>query len=306
MSSTFDTIASSILWIFFGHYSQAFDWLGIYVWMINDFSCSKAITRSLVFMPLFRWFGDIVNKILLNTNPDDLSSSAIPSPLWYLGEIYGDSYLSLKALSLLQKTERKDLWYSYSIYVTFALQSGIYDLKLGLKIAQVITRLTNYGLGTGVVQFYNTVSILDSCICFVGAINDAVCCFVMYKKSNEMLQFGNGQSQFEKVFVLIKQSSVARTSIMLAFKVLNGLFFVTHLCGAFETTCTYGFLRDFITKIDYQFYYMDYLLIRNSTYTSKGQTAAGGKATSGGNGQNSSKKFIHQSPQSLHSPESQI
>ncbi|KAJ3316954.1 hypothetical protein HDV06_002530 [Boothiomyces sp. JEL0866] len=76
----------------------------------------------------------------------------------------------------------------------------------------------------------------------------------------------DGQLFFDGVsyFDAATNSSLARMSIVVGLKLFNGVFFSTHLCGAFETVCQYGFLRGVITTVDYQLYYLDYLLSRNA------------------------------------------
>lgn len=58
--------------------------------MINDLKVDKPTVRALIYMPLLRWFGDIVHKIISEVLPGSLMNASVPAPLWYAGEIIGD------------------------------------------------------------------------------------------------------------------------------------------------------------------------------------------------------------------------
>jgi hypothetical protein len=258
MVAVVDTILASVLWCLFGHYSQTFDWLAFYVWLKNDCKLDKPLVRALVLMPLFRFLGDIVNRALGDWVTDGNAAASIPSPLWYLGEIYGDSYLPMKALAMLgsgQKGYRAAVWFGFAC---FALP----------KVGSIVFRLYAYANKFDTASFFYGVSTIDSIVCFTGALSDLIVCFVMYRRSEELMEFRSSN-----LLQIIKQSSLARVLLMFGLKILNGAFFVAHPCGAFETVCQYGFLRGVITTVDYQLYYLDYFL-------SKGTSESGTSASS--------------------------
>ena len=266
--ATVDTVITSILWLLFGHYSQTFDWLAIYVWMTNDFRVDKPATRSLIYMPLFRWLGDLVHKIISEAAPGSLANASIPAPLWYAGEIWGDFYIPAIALAMLP---------SHAKFARVAVYCG-YSLFALNKVANCIWRLYVFGIGGGEVMFFNGVSILDSATCWTGAISDLICCYVIYTKTEEMSRVAARSAKstgaLSNIFDLLKNSSLIRIYLMVSVKILNGAFFVTHLCGAFETVCPYGFLRGVITTVDYQLYYMDYLLAQFMKHADKSRNAS--------------------------------
>lgn len=97
------------------------------------------------------------------------------------------------------------------------------------------------------------------------------------------MKLGSSTSQSSKqggllgVVQVIQKSSLARVVIMSVVKIINGAFFVTHPCDSFQTQCYYGFLRGVITTVDYQLYYMDYLLVefqKQRAITSKEQNCS--------------------------------
>ena len=63
-----------------------------------------------------------------------------------------------------------------------------------------------------------------------------------------------------KLANLVRKSSLARIFLISTIKLLTGCFMLSHLCFETTTDCPYGFLRGVITTVDYQLYYMDYIL----------------------------------------------
>lgn len=112
---------------------------------------------------------------------------------------------------------------------------------------------------------FNGVSYLDSATCFTGTISDVICCVIIYQKSNRLMKLGatvtGRPGSLLGIVEHIKKSSLARVVIMSAVKIVNGAFLVTHPCEMNTEVCQYGFLRGVITTLDYQLYYMDYLLV---------------------------------------------
>lgn len=273
--NTGELIISNALWFMFGHYSQQckspspstsltlenlVDWLGFYVWAINDFKIEKAIPASLILMPFFRWLGDISNYVLkqIFDAPNAIAPAALPAIFWYTGEIFGDSYLPIKTLALCGSSVKK----KWAVYFGFALFAGS-------KLAQVIFRYTSVAMQTPPAVFHSRVSYLDGAVCFTGVLSDAICCLIMYQSSSEILQFSQA-TQVRSLMTTIKNSSFARMTLLLVIKIVNGIFLVTHPCTIDSTVCSFGFLRSLIATVDYQMYYLDYLLCKHLKYTRNG------------------------------------
>ncbi|KAJ3273130.1 hypothetical protein HDV01_004769 [Terramyces sp. JEL0728] len=114
-------IANGVLWSLFGHFSQSFDWLAVYLWMVNDFQLTNPIVRALVLMPALRLLGDAtwegidIYDQIYNTQ-SVVMKAALPSPLWYAGELMGDTYLPLKAtvISGNDRNVKILVWGAYS------------------------------------------------------------------------------------------------------------------------------------------------------------------------------------------------
>lgn len=236
------------------------DWLGFYVWAINDFKIEKAIPASLILMPFFRWLGDISNYVLKQVfdTPNAIAPAALPAIFWYTGEVFGDSYLPIKTLALCGSSTKK----RWAVFLGFGL-------FVATKVAQVIFRYTSVALQTSPAVFFSRVSYLDGAVCFTGVLSDAICCLIMYQSSTEILQFSQA-TQVRSLMTTIKNSSFARMTILLIIKIINGIFLVTHPCTIDSMVCSFGFLRSLITTLDYQMYYLDYLLCKHLKYTRNG------------------------------------
>jgi hypothetical protein len=246
---------SILLWIAFSHYSQQFDWIGFYVWAINDFRLNKSVVRALVLMPFLRWLGDSSHKILAQIFPNPhLASVVFPAPFWYLGEIFGDSYLPVKALALLQSQHS---FQRHIVRFNFCMFAGI-------KVANVVFRFYGFFSGMPREQFFNTLSVFDSVTSFVGVFCDLVCCGMMIWVTQSLLK-----SVKRNILVLIRNSSIFRLSLATTLTLLSGIFGLFNRCETDQHSCAFGFLRDAIITIDYQFYYLDYLLTQADTHKDK-------------------------------------
>ncbi|KAJ3066465.1 hypothetical protein HK102_007650 [Quaeritorhiza haematococci] len=261
-----NTTLSSILWILFAHFSQTFDWLGFYVWATNEFSIRKPLVRALVMMPFIRFWGDVLYRILDQATTGRLKST-YPAVFWYIGEIFGDSYLPYKALAMLgvggstpSNSPRMQRFYRVAIISSFSLFAGT-------KVAQIVYRfVAEYGgLNLSDVNYFRITSYFDSVVCFLGVFADLVCCAIMYRQSKELSKFRE-----TGLLTTIKNSSVFRLTLAVAFKLMNGVFLILNPCESEAHVCYYGFLRSVLTTIDYQFYYMDFFFSRYAS--AKGTT----------------------------------
>ncbi|KAI8900651.1 hypothetical protein BC833DRAFT_245650 [Globomyces pollinis-pini] len=248
-----DKIFSSLLWILFGHWSQAFDWLGFYVWVSNDFRCDTGILRSLILMPVFRWVGDAIWKCLTTLEFSKLWRAAIPSVFWYSGEIIGDTYLPMIAWGMTQPNEK---WKRFIIMFGFSLIATS-------KIVNCIWRYTGASMNVKEAVFYRNLSYLDSVTCFTGVINDLCCSYVIYRKSAKVvLRSRSKRTPLVRALQSIKQSCLVRIAILTVFKTINAIFYISNPCLDIITTCKFSFLREILITVDYQFYYLDYLLTK--------------------------------------------
>ncbi|KAJ3273131.1 hypothetical protein HDV01_004770 [Terramyces sp. JEL0728] len=166
------TIINSILWTLFGHFSQPFDWLALYLWIVNDFMITNPVVRSLVLMPGLRMLGDAIwegidtyDNIRNTTSP--FMQSALPSPLWYIGELIGDTYLPLKAAAIAgdDRTSYFIIWAGYSLVVVG---------KVGQIIGRSYLWFRSQYDSSQVPLTYFTNS-MDIYIMFAGMVNDYIC-----------------------------------------------------------------------------------------------------------------------------------
>ncbi|KAJ3322031.1 hypothetical protein HDV06_003632 [Boothiomyces sp. JEL0866] len=249
------TITNSILWSFFGHFSQSFDWIALYLWTINDFTLSNAVVRSLVLMPAFRLLGDAVWEGIetydtLYSTKSPFMQSALPSPLWYSGELFGDMYLPLKANAIAGEDR-----YSYMIIW------GAYSLVAAGKVGQVTCRMylwykSQFNIPESVLTYYTNT--LDIYVMFAGMINDYACSVILYSRAKKLFKIKR-----REILNTIKTNSSFRIVIYTIFKTVVGIYWALNICDTYYTTCPFYFLRDIIITLDYQMYYLDYFLIQH-------------------------------------------
>ena len=105
---------------------------------------------------------------------------------------------------------------------------GLFALN---KIANCIWRLAIWGGGYSPDQvlFFNGVSYFDSATCLTGAISDVICCTIVYRSSRKLTK-DYRRTPLTSVLTSFKHSSLARMTIVMILKIVNGLFFVTHPC----------------------------------------------------------------------------
>jgi hypothetical protein len=242
-----NTVVSEVFWVFFaGGGSQAFYWLAFFIWATNDFKVNKGIIRALVFMPMFRFFGDCARMIVFHSAPKGSTLVwTIPSPLWYTGEIFGDSYLCFKTLSFA-----KTKFQRYSVMAAFTCFASV-------KVVNIIFRWIHSFSGGAAEEYYRALGIFDAVTCFVGAASDFYCCSMMYLSSKQLLSFRKSG-----ILMNVKNSSLFRLVLATIIKTICGILFVANPCDSDQDACKYGFLRSVIITVDYQFYYMDYFFSR--------------------------------------------
>ncbi|KAI8900650.1 hypothetical protein BC833DRAFT_618303 [Globomyces pollinis-pini] len=248
-----DKIFSTVLWILFGHWSQAFDWLGFYVWVSNDFRCDTGILRSLILMPLFRWMGDGMWKVLNTFEVYKYLQDSIPSIFWYAGEIIGDTYLPCLAWGMTRPNEK---------FNRFIILFGFISIS-GSKIANVCWRFTGASLNVHEDVYFRNISFIDSVTCFAGVVNDLCCSYVIYRKSSRVVTEAKMKSTpLIRALQSIKNSCLVRIAILTVFKTINAIFYLSNPCLETITYCKWSFLREILITVDYQFYYFDYLLTK--------------------------------------------
>ncbi|KAJ3322032.1 hypothetical protein HDV06_003633 [Boothiomyces sp. JEL0866] len=241
-------VTNAVLWSLFGHFSQSFDWLAIYLWVVNDFQISNPIVRALVLMPALRLLGDAawqgINTYGTIHNIDNpFMKSAFPAPLWYAGELMGDTYLPLKASAIAgnYRTTNILIWGAYS-----CLAAG--------KIGQVIGK--NYCCSQNLLTSISNT--LDIYVLFAGILNDVVCSLVLYTKAKEMSKIKPRQ-----ILKTIQTNSSFRIIGYTLFKIIIGIYWGLNVCDTNYDVCPFYFLRDIIITLDYQLYYLDYFLIQH-------------------------------------------
>ncbi|KAJ3260944.1 hypothetical protein HK103_006899 [Boothiomyces macroporosus] len=249
------TIINAVLWSLFGHFSQSFDWLAVYLWMVNDFQLTNPIVRSLVLMPAFRLLGDAawqgINTYDAIHNTDSpFMKSAFPAPLWYTGELIGDTYLPLKAVVISgnQRTTNTIIWGAYSF-----LAAG--------KIGQVIGKnycwyMSRYSNSQQLLTYISNT--LDIYVLFAGILNDVVCSLILYSKAKEISKIKPRQ-----LLKTIQTNSSFRIIGYTLFKIIIGIYWGLNICDTNYDICPFYFLRDIIITLDYQLYYLDYFLIQH-------------------------------------------
>ncbi|KAJ3322033.1 hypothetical protein HDV06_003634 [Boothiomyces sp. JEL0866] len=248
------TIINAVLWSLFGHFSQPFDWIALYLWIVNNNQLSNPVVRSLVLMPTFRLLGDAVWEGLdaydsLHNTTSGFAMIALPSPLWYAGELMGDMYLPLKANAIVSNDT-----------IPKMLVWGIYSLIVGGKISQIIGRYYYWyqsqwdSSQAKVAYFVNTVDIY---IMFVGILSDLICSIILYSRAKDMFNIKRKQ-----ILKTIQTNSSFRIVVYTIFKVIIGIYWAMNICDATYVDCPFYFLRDIIITLDYQLYYLDYFLIQ--------------------------------------------
>ena len=120
--------------------------------MTNGFKLDRANVRCLVYMPLFRWIGDIIHRILDISGQSDLAKSAFPSILWYLGEIWGDFYVPTIVLAILPADVKKQRYLVYFAYSLFAIS----------KVGNCVWRLYAYFTNQDKHVLYTYMAYFDS------------------------------------------------------------------------------------------------------------------------------------------------
>ncbi|KAJ3310878.1 hypothetical protein HDV04_004573 [Boothiomyces sp. JEL0838] len=248
------TIINAVLWSLFGHFSQPFDWIALYLWIVNNYQLSNPVVRSLVLMPTFRLLGDAVWEGLdaydsLHNTTSGFAMIALPSPLWYAGELMGDMYLPLKASTIVgtDKILKMIIW-------------GIYSLIVGGKSVQIVGRYyywyqSKYDSSQDKVAYF--VNTVDIYIMFVGILNDLVCSLILYSRAKGMFNIKRKQ-----ILKTIQTNSSFRIVVYTIFKIVIGIYWAMNICDATYVQCPFYFLRDIIITLDYQLYYLDYFLIQ--------------------------------------------
>ena len=144
-----------------------------------------------------------------------------------------------------------------------------YSLFAMTKVANCCWRIFSYTRDMDQDMLYTGMSYLDAIAYWTGALSDVVCCYLLYKRTTEILKMAKSSQVTKKrgllnLADLIRKSSLARVVLISTIKVCSGIIMITHLClKAFEV-CPYGFLRGIITTVDYQLYYMDFILTQNT------------------------------------------
>lgn len=174
---------------------------------------------------------------------------ALPSPLWYAGELMGDMYLPLKASTIVgtDKILKMIIW-------------GIYSLIVGGKSVQIVGRYyywyqSKYDSSQDKVAYF--VNTVDIYIMFVGILNDLVCSLILYSRAKGMFNIKRKQ-----ILKTIQTNSSFRIVVYTIFKIVIGIYWAMNICDATYVQCPFYFLRDIIITLDYQLYYLDYFLIQ--------------------------------------------
>ncbi|KAI8902677.1 hypothetical protein BC833DRAFT_225814 [Globomyces pollinis-pini] len=132
----------------------------------------------------------------------------------------------------------------------------------GSKIANICWRFTGAGLNVHEDVYYRNMSLIDSVTCFTGVINDLCCSYVIYRKSSRVVTEAKKSTPLIRALQSIKNSCLVRISILTIFKTINAIFYLSHTCLENIDNCKWSFLREILITVDYQFYYLDYLLTR--------------------------------------------
>ncbi|KAJ3310876.1 hypothetical protein HDV04_004571 [Boothiomyces sp. JEL0838] len=206
-------------------------------------------------MPALRLLGDAVwegidtyDQLYNTTSP--FMQSALPSPLWYAGELVGDMYLPLKATTIAGEDR-------YSFFIIW----GAYSLLALGKIGQVVGRLylwykSQFNNSQDTLTYYTNT--LDIYIMFAGMINDYVCSVILYIHAKKLFDIKR-----KEILKIIRTNSSFRIVVYTLFKTIVGIYWALNICDALYTTCPFYFLRDIIITLDYQMYYFDYFLIQH-------------------------------------------
>ena len=160
------------------------------------------------------------------------------------------------------------VWIGYSL---FALN----------KIGNCGWRILAYVKGMDADLFFLGVAYLDAFACFTGQVinlgmlSDVICCSILYKRTSNVFRLaeaadeGKERSGISKLANLVRRSSLFRICLISVIKIVSGSFMLSHLCFTQNEKCEYGFLRGVITTVDYQLYYMDYLLTQSAKKETK-------------------------------------
>jgi hypothetical protein len=227
-------------------------------------SLEKKLVRALVLMPLLRYLGDVgwivIDLIRQNTpGMTTLWAVVLPAPLWYIGEIIGDTYLPYKAVAMV-KDRPKWIYAIWGTFFTFA----------GGKIANTIFRFYALISGMGASPFYwSFSSYVDIYLLFTSIYVDIICCLAMYQTSKGL---NLASKKLGDIMKLIKTSSLLRIGIMTCVKLLVGGYWLTTVCIEDYAICPTGWLRNITITVEYQLYYLDYLLTRNCSGVSEQTT----------------------------------
>jgi hypothetical protein len=237
------------------HGSQSFDWIAFYIFLTNGCSLQKKLVKCLVMMPLLRAIGDtmwiIIDKIRQgNPEINFLWASAFPSPFWYAGEIYGDLYLPYKAVAMVKDIPK----WRWAIWVSFA------PFAVG-KVTQVIFRLYSLATLNDGPFYWIFSSYSDIYLMFTSIFVDFVCCGAMYQRSKGLTASINTSN----VLQMIQKSSLLRVAIMTTIKFVVGCYWMTTICIEDYATCPTSYLRWVTITVEYQLYYLDFLLTKNES-----------------------------------------
>ncbi|KAJ3366330.1 hypothetical protein HDU91_001880 [Kappamyces sp. JEL0680] len=239
-------IAQTVTWVLFDHWSQSSDWLGLFIFATNDWSIENPIVRALVMMPFLRFLGDLVWRTIYYIMPASIVlNSSLPGPLWFSGELFGDTYLPFKALAFCRDfpQRRKAVYAGYSLI--FLVKGGNCVFRLVFCVLQLETAV-----------FFNILSYFDMASCVVSSISDCICCYIIYKSADQITS-----KKVNWITSLLKTLVLNRFVFMLVIRLITGLLLTLYPCDSAAVACTLGPLRDVFIKIEYQVCYLDYLLM---------------------------------------------
>jgi hypothetical protein len=147
---------------------------------------------------------------------------------------------------------------------------GTFFTFAGGKIANTIFRFYALISGMGASPFYwSFSSYVDIYLLFTSIYVDIICCLAMYQTSKGL---NLASKKLGDIMKLIKTSSLLRIGIMTCVKLLVGGYWLTTVCIEDYAICPTGWLRNITITVEYQLYYLDYLLTRNCSGVSEQTT----------------------------------
>ncbi|KAJ3366331.1 hypothetical protein HDU91_001881 [Kappamyces sp. JEL0680] len=221
------------------HKNQQFDFFAILIYYLAGFSIASPLTRALVLFPLLMYGADILYFAANYISGDDAISLSVSAPLFFVGQLFGDSYLCFKSLSRVEAAYRVGVWMGFG-------------LVMGIKLCQIGFRLYALAARMDAPAFYDACLVLDSVMFAISMFFDTLCWGLMAVSARH--EKGTQWS--------LRSSTLFRMSVLVCIRLVLGSLKLAFPVpeNNVDTLGTAAIYAETFSVVNYQLYYFDYLL----------------------------------------------